>query len=202
MLQWNLGQGSLQPLLRDFIAGQRALYAGIFGDHCAELDAVLAQPVAEQIAWGSSITFARSSVIEPWRGLFKTLGRQPEFQDIESRHAKAVYDQALGLCREFGLTLERGVALMFDIVTQNGGIPAPVKVRIQQDVAGLDPGLRSEDLEVAIMQIIANRRADAAKPEWADDVRKRKLAIANGSGVVHGKRYDLLNQYGIGLARA
>ena len=44
-------------------------------------------------------------------------------------------------------------------------------------------GARSEaDLRKAV----ANAVADQARDEWKEDVRKRKLAIATGSGVVHG----------------
>ena len=51
------------------------------------------------------------------------------------------------------------------------------------------------------MRIVANRRAEAANPAWVEDVRARKLCIANGYGVVHGIPYDLEGQFGIGLAR-
>lgn len=50
------------------------------------------------------------------------------------------------------------------------------------------------------MRIVANRRADAASARWVEDVRRRKLTIANGAGMVHGRRYDLADDYGIGLA--
>jgi hypothetical protein len=35
-----------------------------------------------------------------------------------------------------------------------------------------------------------------------EDVRARKLTIANGHGTVHCRVYDLEERYGIGLARA
>jgi hypothetical protein len=47
---------------------------------------------------------------------------------------------------------------------------------------------------------VANRRAAASRPAYVNDVRNRKLTIANGHGVVHGRRYDLAGQYGITLA--
>lgn len=56
--------------------------------------------------------------------------------------------------------------------------------------------------EVARLRIIANRRAEAANRKWVEDVRARKLTIANGEGTVHGRFYDLQEQYGIGLAGA
>jgi hypothetical protein len=55
------------------------------------------------------------------------------------------------------------------------------------------------DAEVARLQSIANRRAEAAKPAYVEDVRARKLAIANGAGTVHGVPYNLEQQFGIRL---
>jgi hypothetical protein len=49
------------------------------------------------------------------------------------------------------------------------------------------------------MRIVANRRADAAAARFVDDVRVRKLTIANGQGTVHNVSYDLEQQFGIGL---
>ncbi len=56
-----------------------------------------------------------------------------------------------------------------------------------------------EDDEVARPRIIANRRAEAADPRWVEDVRARKLTIANGGGTVHGNAFNLEGQYGIRL---
>jgi hypothetical protein len=85
---------------------------------------------------------------------------------------------------------------MFDIVTQNGSIDAVVKAAIMADFKQLpdNPGD-----ETAKLRSVANRRAEAAKPQFVDDVRTRKLAIANGSGVVHGLVYDLADMYSITL---
>jgi hypothetical protein len=56
--------------------------------------------------------------------------------------------------------------------------------------------------EVARLRSIANRRAEAAAPQFVEDVRVRKLTIANGGGTVHGITWDLEAQFGIGLHTA
>ena len=88
---------------------------------------------------------------------------------------------------------------MFDIKVQNGSISKLVKEQIKLDLAHIDPKVPSNDAEVERLRIIANRRASAAKDEWVEDVRARKLTIANGRGTVHGNFYDLKEQYGLGL---
>lgn len=94
---------------------------------------------------------------------------------------------------------ERAVALMFDIIVQNGGISKLVKAQIEQDFTRLERSENWEEQEVARLRIIAHRRAEAAKPRWIEDVRVRKLTIANGEGTVHGRYYQLQEQYGIRL---
>lgn len=55
---------------------------------------------------------------------FKTLGRQGEFQDIEAKNAASLFQDALALCDDYGVSSERAAALMFAIKVQNGGIKA------------------------------------------------------------------------------
>jgi hypothetical protein len=50
------------------------------------------------------------------------------------------------------------------------------------------------------MVVIAERRAEAARPQFVADVRDRKLTIARGEGTVHGRRYHLADDFGITLA--
>ncbi len=88
---------------------------------------------------------------------------------------------------------------MFDIVVQNGTIKPEIKQQILADFDALPKDLAPDDLEVRKMQSIANRRAEAAKAAFVEDVRRRKLCIANGGGTVHGIRFDLRDQFGIGL---
>src|SRR6202044_3973849 len=136
----------------------------------------------------------------PWKGLFKSLGRAPEFQAIQVEHAAAIHSAAVGLCARFGVTTERAVALMFDIRVQNNSISADTETQIRTDFAAIPAETAPLDVEVARLRSIANRRADASRPQFVEDVRARKLAIANGWGTVHGVVYDLERQFGIRLA--
>jgi hypothetical protein len=158
VLQWNLGQGSLQPLLRKIIKAEPEIVESIFAQNYEELNSMLAASKSKQLDWARSIQNLKHILNEPWNGHFKTLGRQPLFQDIQVESATRLFNSASALCRDFGLLSTRAGALMFD-----------------------------------------NRRASATKAEWVEDVRTRKLTIANGQGTVHGNFYDLKEQYGLGL---
>ncbi|MFZ0589915.1 MAG: peptidoglycan-binding domain-containing protein [Bryobacteraceae bacterium] len=194
--QWNIGQGTLQPLLQQMFEEHADVAQSIFHEHFDTVTALRSAPITDQLAFTRSIQ-TKGQVNEPWKGMLLTLGRTPEFQRVQADHASSFYNQALQLCGEYGLTSERAVALMFDIVTQNHSIGPLVKAAILADFSQLGPN--DPDNELAKMRIVANRRAAAAKPEYRDDVRLRKLTIANGAGSVHGVAYDLADMYCITL---
>jgi len=200
VLQWNFGQGSLQPLLKRMCADYGEQAEAVFHDNYGRLTTILNATKSEQMAFARSLQdLNRKTVIEPWRGMFKSLGRTEEFQRIEADAANGIYKAAKQLCAEYGLWSERGLALMFDIKTQNGSISTAVKTRILTDFHNLSAVMSAEETEQAKLRIVANRRAEAAKARWIEDVRERKLCIANGGGSVHGIQYELDEQFGIGL---
>jgi hypothetical protein len=199
-LQWNLGQHSLQPLLLEMQWSHREILAAICDERYPELRAMLQAEREEQLTWARSIQDLKRFVVhEPWRGLFKTLGRRGEFQEIQVKSAGQLYQSALALCEAYGVRSERAVALMFDIKVQNGSISEVVRAQIEQDFERLEPTGDWDAEEVVRLRIIANRRAEAAGPAWIEDVRTRKLTIVNGAGTVHGSFYSLEEQYGIRL---
>ncbi len=206
VVQWNLGQGSLQPLLEEMSQNHPDILGQIFGPNYSALVAMLAETRDEQLAWARSIQDPiKNIVFEPWQGQFKTLGRQQEFQDIEAKYAAGLFQKGLELCNDFGVTSQRAAALMFDLYVQNGGIKNWVKPLILSDFEQLEQsgqGAGNAPLEVARLRIIAIRAAASANPKWIADVQNRKLTIANGEGTVHGNPYNLEEQYGISLDSA
>jgi hypothetical protein len=206
VLQWNIGQGTLQPLLAQMNQKYPDILGQIFGASYSPLVTILGESRDEQLAWARSIQDPiKHALFEPWQGQFKTLGRQREFQDIEAQSAAGIYQEALALCNEYGVTSQRAAALMFDIKVQSGGINSWVKPQILSDFAQLQqagPGTEDVPAEVARLRIIATRSAASANPQWVADVQNRKLTIANGAGTVHGNSYDLEAQYGISLNSA
>ncbi|MGD1072408.1 MAG: peptidoglycan-binding protein [Bryobacteraceae bacterium] len=198
VLQWNLGQGTLQPLLSDMLSAHENAITAIFAEHTEALRTMLGGSRDAQLGWARSIQdLSRHAVLDPWKSLLLALGRTPEFQAVQVAHAGRIYQNAVYLCRRFGVNTERALALMFDISVQNGGIDDAVDARIRADFAVIPV-----DDEVARLQSIANRRAEASNPRYIEDVRERKLTIANGQGMVHNVWYDLAEQFRIGLRSA
>jgi Putative peptidoglycan binding domain len=194
--QWNIGQGTLQPLLQRMFEQHADVAQSIFHEHSATLKALADVSLAEQLAFARSIQY-KGQVNEPWRGMLASLGRTPEFQSIQIGVTSGIFDRAIKLCRQYGLKSERAAALMFDIVTQNGSIGSVVDQGIRGEFTKLPP---TGENEVAKMAVIANRIADGKK--YADDIRTRKLAIAQGTGTVHGNFYDVGEMFCITLQPA
>jgi hypothetical protein len=202
VLQWNFGQGSLQPLLKRMFTDYPERSRSLFQDRFDLILTKLNSEKSDLMAFARSIQHPTKHFLhEPWRGMFKSLGRSDEFQRIEVEAANTLYKAARHLCEDYALWSERAVALMFDIKVQNGSINNTVKGQILADFQNLSSTAGEEESEVGRLRIVANRRADAAKARWREDVRARKLCIANGTGAVHGISHDLEEQFGIGLRR-
>ena len=200
VLQWNFGQNTLQKLLGELIAEHPVLMQDTFQDHYETLVEVLAGDKGGLMEFARSIQHpVKHYLHQPWRGMFKALGRSEACQALQVKYAGGLYREALELCKEYGLWSERAAALMFDIKVQNGSIQRRVKDDIIVEFGKLPGNLSREDREVERMRIVANLRAAASNPRWVEDVRERKLCCANGQGTVHGVPFRLAEQFGIGL---
>jgi hypothetical protein len=202
-LQFNLGQGTLQTLLLGIDQRHPDVMEDIFDRQVHALRGMLSSgDLASQLAFARSIQTPNFRVHEPWRGMFVALGRTPACQEAQLEEATQSVRRARRLCERFGVTSPRALALMFDIIVQNGSISTTVAAQIDEDIRRIDRTLDAAAQERERLCIVANRRAEAAHPRWVEDVRTRKLCIANGHGQVHGAFYDLEEQYGLALDQA
>jgi hypothetical protein len=202
VLQWNFGQNSLQPLLNEMISKYSGIVKSIFQENYNVLVQALKSDKEELMTFVKSIQHpVKYYVYEPWKGMFKLLGRTEEFQNIQIKYADGLFKDAIKLCSDYGLWSERAVALMFDVKVQNGSISNLVKTQILKEFKNLSAKLSKEELEIKKMRIVANLRAEAANSQWVEDVRARKLCCANGGGIVHGINYDIEEQFGIRIKK-
>lgn len=206
VLQWNFGQNTLQPLLKEMIKKNpkivKTLFNTISDKKYDDLVKALNSDKEKLMEFARSIQHpVKHYIYKPWKKMFKLLGETTEFRDLQVKYSKKQYRSALKLCSDYGLWSERGIALMFDIKVQNGSISRAVKGEILKAFDKLPKRLSKENLEVRKMRIIANKRAEASNPRWIEDVRSRKLCCANSKGIVHGVNYDLDKQFAIGLEK-
>ena len=172
--------GSVQKVLDTVAAEHPGVIRSTFVDLTKDLERMRNMAIDKQIAFADSISIpgAKFKLVYPWRIAFDRLGSIPEVQEIQRRVAFDQYMKpAKKTAKSLGLTTELGVALCFDVHVQNGGIKPAAMDAIKRSGARTEADLR---------KAIANAVADQALDQWKEDVRRRKLAIATGSGVVHG----------------
>jgi Putative peptidoglycan binding domain/Glycosyl hydrolase family 46 len=194
IIGYTLVGGELGKIFNQIEQQQPGLIRSIFGDQTDQLLQVFAASKADQIAFANSISLGatKEQLAEPWLSAFRKLGEQPAVQQLQIDEADTQYFQpALAIAQDYGLTTEMGLALAFDIMVQDGGLKSSVREQIETN-RQQNPPANEQDLRV----IIANAVADHAVT-YPESVRKRKLAIATGSGVVNGEMI-VVGNWGLG----
>jgi hypothetical protein len=189
IIGFTLAGGELGNIIRQI----DGMLQDAFGNSAAQqLLQVIAEPPAQQIAFADSISqgVLKAVLAEPWLSGFRRLGSEAAVQQLQLAIVNRDYFQpALATANSFQLKAELGMALVFDIHVQNGGVSAAAAQEVRQTMTD-HPSDREQDLRVAI----ANAVADNAKNvKYREDVRQRKLTIATGSGQVHGGTFVLRN---------
>jgi hypothetical protein len=187
IIGFTLKHGEVGKIVREMQVARPDLVKLAFGDLTPELLRLIDLPLQEQLAFADSVSIppSKARLAEPWRSCFRVFGSLPEVQEAQLRRALEHYFQpAQTTANKLHLKTELGVALAFDIHVQNGG----VKEDILRSLLG-----RTFTSELARREALANAVADSSKPEFKEDVRSRKLTIAQGKGMVHGGSFVLKN---------
>jgi hypothetical protein len=201
LVNWTIGTGSLQPLLREFAAEHPARWAAIFGRHAEGFlqlmsrKGKLAEKEQHRFAVEQmnkvSIVGKREKweIKEPWAGYFLLLSEDPAFRGIQIRHVRILLKRAGEYCRQFRLKSEMAFAFMFDAVSSHGKswltkmiggqrrrqilIVERLKALVAQYGVGRIP-------EREILLAIADVLGATSAPRWADKVRQRKRWFVTG----------------------
>src|SRR5262245_1059054 len=188
---FTLKAGELSKIILRMVDEQPTLVNDAFGDEAEELITIMRSSKAVQMQFAESISQGATKIMikEPWRSEFMTFGTFEEVQALQLELADQDYGQpAAQTATEFELKTELGRALAFDIHVQNGGI----KTRARKEIsAALEEMPAATERELRV--VIANAVADASATSFKEDVRARKLAIATGTGKVHGETFVLSN---------
>jgi hypothetical protein len=188
IIGFTLKYGEVQEIILNIQASAPQLIAQAFGDDAGTLLAVMKDSLRNQERWANSISVG-SRLAEPWRTGFSMLGQFPQVRDEQRRIAHEQYFlPAIATARDLKLKTELGMALCFDIHVQNGGIGPAARTAINEALATQPPATEQD-----LRQIVADAVADAAVARFSEDVRERKMTIADGEGNVHGGHFVLEN---------
>jgi peptidoglycan hydrolase-like protein with peptidoglycan-binding domain len=191
IIGFTLKHGSLSRIILEVYEQDNGIVKDAFGSLTERLMDVMAGAPSNQETWANEISIRSNKlhVDEAWRAAFKRFGEQEVVQRTQIHEAQRAYFlPCLTTARRYGLSSEQGVALCFDIHVQNGRVKPKAAEAIHQALQSR-PALD----EVTRRIIIANAVADCALPAFRGDVRARKLALAIGSGKVHGEDILLCN---------
>lgn len=192
IIGFTLSSREIQALLAEAEAAAPGTLARVLGPLLPTWQRVVQKPLAEQITWADSISSGpgKTRVPPEWKDAFARLGDEPLVKRLQMQRA---YDKYfVPACRSawtLGLRSELGIELAFDVHVQNGSF--------KPGAFALAASLPAHTPEIERRRRLANAVADSANPRWVEDVRERKLALANGAGTVHGRSYSLA---GWGLA--
>ena len=162
------------------------------GDNSNQVVEIMRGTPERQKQWADSISI-NCRLAAPWRQQFQAMGEFSAVRQIQRQLAHdEFYVPCLTTAGTFGLRSELAIALCFDIYVQNGSINSVAQSSIHDQLAdNLAPDQQT------LPRIIANAVADAANAAFREDVRARKMAIATGTGVVHGATFNL-ESWGLG----
>jgi len=185
IFQYNLGKGTLQPIIRDFNAMYPELLRSYFGgekyntliDMCSE-----GKDEAAIKAWAMSISEGGSNryLNDEWKKAFSDLGKHKYCQQLQME-ARAQYTERAvdNFCDGYGLTTLRGFVMALNVTVNEWGLAKYYEEITDQFTVGMSDRDK--------LNIIKNY----------GDNKPRKEVIANGSGFVNGETVNLDADYGL-----
>jgi len=199
-----IGQGSLQPLLRQMLVEQPVTMQRVLGPLLPVLKDIAAPaPTKDQLAKTISVmNDAKGRLLPEWRTAFATLGTYPEFQQIfldEAKSSTPAVDKLATWIAVGAQPTVREWCLAYDFVTQNGGFATAFRAAISTFLLVLKPFQKDavKDRMRAICWLRAGWTYILGNRAFADDVLSRKLLIVEGRGKFRGENVDLDAKFGV-----
>lgn len=177
--------GEVQALLTRYIADRPHALAEL----SSNLRHALANCLTRQVGirqWHGLFYDNNGSVLNEWRRIFKAWGACENMRQLQLGIAKERFWQpAATVAESLGFTSPRAHCFFLDVAVQNGGWRQSHMMMAKRMI-----DWQSED-ECKALSAAGRAVAACAREQWRNDVLSRKLAIATGKGVVHGRQWDL-----------
>lgn len=146
----------------------------------------------------ASVSWARSTIYidggstfkADWKQQLQNLAASSPYVSIQIKAALDSHESALNLYNIIGIYNVRSYLMMFDFVVQNGGL---YDTDINQYLAWYrqNPNAAEKQRLYKILEL----RLRHVRPQYREDVRRRKTAIIEGTGYVHGANRQLESEY-------
>jgi hypothetical protein len=162
----------------------------------AELRLQAVTPASQSVTWArKNLYLSGGDFVAAWKKELQILLARPEYVSLQIEAARRYHAKALEYLHRVGISDLRTYLLMFDIITQNGGIKETRFVEWEKKV-------KAQKLTTvpAKLKALVDIRLLDTKPEWRADVKSRKYTLIDGTGVVHGKSLNLPKSHCYGSA--
>lgn len=198
ILQFNLGQGSLQNYILNHVDLMAYDYFPLPINNLHRMNP------NDAVTWAKdNMMNALGELLPNWRSAWERFLVEPSVLNVQKRAIDKYFHQAKRICGELDFPHEnrRAMAFAFDVAVQNWSLQVELPdTRIEHaqnliTLYGADNASIWVDeemtMEKARLVIAAHYRAMKSNPKWRHDVFTRKCTIAMGIGKVHGKIYKL-----------
>lgn len=216
LLNQNLGQGSLQPLMMKMLQDHSDVMKSFFTtDHYDLLSQMLAQwnkgsrnfvPKTLSLSTvfesntdnSNSVVWARKNLYNSsgkfqyqWLNELTSMARSREYRQIQFNESLKLHDQAVYYMNVMNLHELRAYLFFFDIIVQTGGFSGVEQNEFSAYIKQ-NPKSSSTDRLNKLLDIKASR----VLVQYIQDVRSRKQTIIDGHGIVHQESRNLEKEYG------
>lgn len=141
------------------------------------------QPAAH---WRRLMYGADGCVFSHWGEAFARWGRCPQMQALQLEMAhERFWKPAINAAESLGFSSIRAKTFFLDVAVQNGGWRRSHLVLAKRMIDWMS------DNEARALAVAARAVAASSKEAWRNDVLSRKMAIATGRGIVHGRMWEL-----------
>lgn len=202
IMQWNIGQGSLQSkILRPLI---RQIGIDIDSFFSVPVSPLLSMTNKEGIAYAKKHMLNGKKLKDEWRIHFARLLGSEYGVKVQINACESIANKADCYCKLYEMDNIHAFCFFFDLVVQNGGLRG-IKPRSYASskidyLTYLSDPLITDDIKQSwqsapkseqsfILFDLLMRRVKRNK--WANDVIMRKGAIIHRRGLVHGKNINL-----------
>jgi hypothetical protein len=211
ILQWNLGQHTLQPLIIAMYQADIKSFKDLAKDKTQPLIDVCLSPDPETLQdFVLNITTGNRFVLPAdkegrylnggkqlkpeWKNTFASLGIN--FKEQQMNAAQKYFDNAIDECTRFKLNTERSIAFMFDFCVQRGKGNLSLEQKEFLTISKSPDYI--EDDDTWLKHVLEEDLQNSIKSPWHQDSYSRRACILNDGGIVHGREYDLGLEFELG----
>jgi hypothetical protein len=196
ILQFNIGTGSLQAYILNFI--DPMVY-----DFPVPITPLVKLPKEQGLLWHKDVALDAAGKLKPeWRKAWQIFMTKPEVIDLQKKACGRYFQRAREIAGKLGFSQQhaRAMAWSYDVAVQSWslGIDAPEANHEQAanilQLYGPEnfmiwQGNDLTDDQVKLV-IASHLRALKCRPEYRKDFFIRKCTIAVGTGIVHKTKHD------------